>query len=431
MKRILMMSLCTVVACSPSPERSDETATEADPPTIGEAIGPDAPEVEAPDALGEAGPEPEVEDTGTGEPDDTETDDPAPTEAVDVIYGVEIPRAESYWVEDGLLFRGDDELTLRGISWFGFDTTDHALHGLWTGQTTTDILDRVEALGFNALRIPLSPESLRSDTALPSWSGIEDSTTAPQLLEHLLVEAAQRELYVLLDHHTCSSSAGHLASSPVACSGYTEADWLGDLERMAELSNDHENIVGIDLFNEPYGLTWPEWRAMSEEAAARVLQINPRVLVFVQGVGDRSRYGEHNPFWGENLYEATTDAPDIPTARLVYSPHTYGPSVYEQSYFSDASFPTNMPTIWDQHFGHLVGIHPVVPGEFGGHHTGQDAVWQEAFVDYMVAADMRSFFYWSLNPNSGDTGGILLDDWETVDAVKLETLAPLLEPADR
>ena len=170
-------------------------------------------------------------------------------------------------------------------------------------------------------------------------------------------------------------------------------------------------------------------RELSEEAADRVLSINPRTLVFVQGVGASSSYGQSNPFWGENLYEAVSSAPDIPTSRLVYSPHTYGPSVYDQTYFSDSSFPSNMPGIWDEHFGHLVGSHPIVPGEFGGRNTDQDAVWQDAFVDYMLDNDIRSFFYWSLNPNSADTGGILLDDWVSVDESKLETLAPLLDTA--
>jgi hypothetical protein len=41
-----------------------------------------------------------------------------------------------------------------------------------------------------------------------------------------------------------------------------------------------------------------------------------------------------------------------------------------------------------------------------------------------------SWTYWSLNPNSGDTGGILKDDWTTVDTVKMAYIqasqAPLI-----
>ncbi len=33
-------------------------------------------------------------------------------------------------------------------------------------------------------------------------------------------------------------------------------------------------------------------------------------------------------------------------------------------------------------------------------------------------ADSFHWTFWSWNPNSGDTGGILKDDWQTVDTVK-------------
>jgi endoglucanase len=42
--------------------------------------------------------------------------------------------------------------------------------------------------------------------------------------------------------------------------------------------------------------------------------------------------------------------------RVVYSPHTYGPNVYNQPYFSDGTFPNNMPAIWDAHFGFIKGL---------------------------------------------------------------------------
>jgi endoglucanase len=38
------------------------------------------------------------------------------------------------------------------------------------------------------------------------------------------------------------------------------------------------------------------------------------------------------------------------------------------------------------------------------------------------------FTYWSLNPNSGDTGGILNGDWTTVDTTKQAYLTPYLLP---
>ena len=42
-----------------------------------------------------------------------------------------------------------------------------------------------------------------------------------------------------------------------------------------------------------------------------------------------------NPNWGENLFEAGTNPINIPKERLVFSPHTYGPSVFVQKMFMD------------------------------------------------------------------------------------------------
>jgi aryl-phospho-beta-D-glucosidase BglC (GH1 family) len=39
-----------------------------------------------------------------------------------------------------------------------------------------------------------------------------------------------------------------------------------------------------------------------------------------------------------------------------------------------------------------------------------------------------SWTFWSLNPNSGDTGGILQDDWKTVHQWKMNLLQPYLAP---
>jgi endoglucanase len=38
---------------------------------------------------------------------------------------------------------------------------------------------------------------------------------------------------------------------------------------------------------------------------------------------------------------------------------------------------------------------------------------------------VRNFFYWSWNPNSGDTGGILQDDWQSVSLDKYNNLKRL------
>lgn len=79
----------------------------------------------------------------------------------------------------------------------------------------------------------------------------------------------------------------------------------------------------------------------------------PRWLVFVQGIalgapgdGGLSR----GYFWGENLFGAIKQPVVLSNPnRLVYAPHTFGPSVFAHPYFArENGFPDNMPAIWNQ-----------------------------------------------------------------------------------
>jgi len=114
--------------------------------------------------------------------------------------------------------------------------------------------------------------------------------------------------------------------------------------------------------------------------------------------------------------------------KLVYSPHVYGPNVYGQSYFSAGNFPSNMAAIWEAHWGYIPAStgQAVVIGEWGGPYSGNDATWMDALATYLKSKDMTDQFFWCLNPDSGDTGGLLADDWSTPVTAKLSLLAGLV-----
>ena len=76
---------------------------------------------------------------------------------------------------------------------------------------------------------------------------------------------------------------------------------------------------------------------------------------------------------------------------------------------------------------HENGTAPLLIGEWGGR-LGQDARqdrWMTALRDLIVETGMHQTF-WCINPNSGDTGGLLLDDWRTWDEQKYTLLKPTL-----
>ncbi|MCA9514073.1 MAG: glycoside hydrolase family 5 protein, partial [Myxococcales bacterium] len=363
-----------------------------------------------------------------------DADTTLPDLGYDFVYDQAIPRNTAWYVDGGHLWRRGERFPVRGINWFGLETTDRAPHGLWTGRTIESFLDQIAALGFNAVRLPLSPDVIRPDLPCASWAVDGDLDTGRELLEHVIDLAAARDLAILLDFHTCSSAIpGGTAGSPSDCVGYDTDDWLADLAVLAGIAAEHDDtVLGVDLFNEPHELTWPQWRVLAEDAARVVLTNAPTVVVFVQGVADRSDTGGYVPFWGENLHGALAAPPAIPGARLVYTPHVYGPGVHAQTYFSAGDFPANMPTVWDAHFGALEERgDAVVIGEFGGWYDDGiapgEVAWNDAIVAYIEDRGL-GFFYWALNPTSVDTGGLLEGDWATLRSARVTLLAPLLAP---
>jgi len=352
-------------------------------------------------------------------------------QASDRVYDVTVPRAESWWVHEGFIYRGKERVRLRGVNWFGFETNDVALHGLWARRTVADFLDQMTELGFDAIRLPLSPEAFRPGFRLPEWAVSPGITTSDALLADLLVEADKRDIHVLLDMHTCGHGFEPQPGSPQGCGGYTISSWLDDLRILAALADEHPNVIGIDLFNEPFDLLWGEWADLASRGARAVLEVNPRILVFVQGASWRSAGAAYDTVLGESLVHAVAYPPDIPASRLVYAPHAYGPDVYVANYLSSSQYPAVLQHVWDLRIGRAFAAgYGLAIGEFGGHYDDTivegGVAWQDRFVAWMRARGIDSFFYWSWNPNSVDTGGILKDDWKTPVDAKLRLLAPLL-----
>jgi hypothetical protein len=117
---------------------------------------------------------------------------------------------------------------------------------------------------------------------------------------------------------------------------------------------------------------------------------------------------------------------------VVYSAHDYPSTVASQSWFSVANYPANLPGVWDKHWGYIQegGIAPVWVGEFGTLLvTTSDQQWYSTLTSYMDLHNL-DWTFWSWNPDSGDTGGILASDWLTVNTNKVTPLVPIMFPLD-
>jgi len=351
-----------------------------------------------------------------------------------------------YWHTNGrqLLDANNQPVRMTGINWFGLETANYAPHGLWS-RGYKDMLDQMKSLKYNTLRLPFSnqlfdsgstPNSIRYDLN-PDLQGLNGL----QIMDKIIDYAGQIGMKVLLDRHRPDSGA---QSALWYTAQYPESRWLSDWRMLAQRYLGNTTVVGADLHNEPHGIqggggsnwgsgdTASDWRLAAERAGNAVLAINPNWLVIVEGVDS---YNGSGYWWGGNLQGAATAPVRLNVAnRLVYSAHDYATSVFAQPWFSDPAFPNNMAAIWDKNWGYLFknNVAPVLLGEFGTTLADpRDQTWLRTLMAYLgTGSGAISFTFWSWNPNSGDTGGILNDDWTTVNTTKQAYLDPYLIAPD-
>jgi endoglucanase len=328
-------------------------------------------------------------------------------------------------------------VAFSGLNWFGFETSTYAPHGLWA-RRWQDMLDQVSSLGYNSLRIPFSNAMFNSGV---TPNGIDYNLNpdlrglAPiQILDKIIEGAGARGIRVILVNHRSSAGGGPEENGLWYTSEYTESNWISDWQMLATRYKGNSTVVGMDLRNEPHAACWGcgdtsrDWRLAAERAGNAILAINPELLIIVEGV---ATYNGQSTWWGGNLMGAKEHPVRQNVAnRLVYSTHDYPESVYPQHWFSDPTYPNNLPGVWDKYWGYLhnQNIAPILIGEMGTFYaTTKDQQWLHTLQAYIKDRGM-SWTFWSLNPNSGDTGGILLDDWVSVHQGKQDVLRQIQYP---
>lgn len=324
------------------------------------------------------------------------------------------------------IFEDGKRLLLRGVNWFGLEV-DNAFHGLWQ-VSWTSLLDFLKEQGYNFVRIPLNLEFMEdpdgTPTATVNFSANPDleGKTAGQLLDIVLAGMADRGIWALPDVHRTKKTdkIDAMPINPNRSEARLIGAWLNFLRRFKA----HDNIIGCDLVNEPHGpCTWAQWAGWAENIGNAILAEFPDKLIFVAGVEHRAKKAEiTEAYWGsvlDSVKERPVKLSD--PSKLVYTPHFYGPSVYPMRYHADMS--TNVPKVMHHDFGYICTdkLGCVFLGEIGGKAEGTDKDFHEAATKYIEGNPglVSNVAIWSLNPNSGDTKGILKDDWKTPEEHKL------------
>jgi endoglucanase len=335
---------------------------------------------------------------------------------------------------------------IAAVNWFGMETNSYAPGGLWAANYKT-MMSQMVQLGFNTIRLPFSLQ-LFDPSSTPS--GINYSLNPDlqglnglQIMDKIVAYAGQIGLKIVLDDHRASAGSGPNADGLWYDQNYSETTWIADWKMLAQHYANNATIIGADLSNEPHDpATWGDgsandWAAAATRAGDAIQSVSPNWLIMVEGI---QTYNGQSTWWGGNLmgvaqHPITLTDPN----KLVYSVHDYPASVYPQSWFSASNYPNNLPSVWNQFWGYVYqGGAPVFVGEFGTQlQTTSDQQWLNTLVSYMdgkatggitVAPGQQgiSWAYWDWNPNSGDTGGILQNDWSTVNQAKVDAIAPAM-----
>ena len=349
----------------------------------------------------------------------------------------------------GLLYANGERLNIKGVNWFGSENRAGPPLGL-DRHNIEWYMSFLQRNNFNAIRFLFNHDNVLNDAPLEppdeAKYGKGAAWEAPELAHYHYIDmflklaqvAARHGILVVLACHRLSNEAwpgkglwyDEKLTEPLVMRSWT---------RIAAKLCGQWNVAFVDLQNEPHASSWAkgggltkDWGHAAERLGNHVLTQCPRWMIMVEGVGyDPGALNMDNGgagiWWGENL--AGVKAQPVVLSkpeRLIYSPHSYGPSVYSQKYFADKTFPNNMLAIWESRFGFVqreTGT-PIVVGELGGFYTGKDKVWQDWAFNFMRSRAI-GFLYFALNPGSEDTGGLLQADFTTPEAEKLELLASM------
>lgn len=355
------------------------------------------------------------------------------------------------------------EVWLTGCNWFGYNTGTNTFDGLWACDLNTSIASIADH-GFNLLRVPISSELIKnwSNGNYPTANFNQATNSylvgmnSLEIFDYVVGQCRANGLKIMIDIHCAKTDAmGH--NKPLWTDGdISEKDYLDTLAWMAKRYKNDDTIIAFDLENEPHGkpnesprAKWDNskdsdnWKYVAEKAANSVLKQNPNVLVMVEGIEiypiDTKKNGNFSStnsadyyfnWWGGNLRGVKDNPIDLGKYqnKLVYSPHDYGPAVYQQPWFkSGYNYNSLYKDCWHDNWFYIQedGIAPLLIGEWGGYMTEPNLTWMTHLRKFIKTNKINHTF-WCFNANSGDTGGLVKDDFVTWDMEKYNFVKEVL-----
>src|SRR5215831_3602085 len=142
------------------------------------------------------------------------------------------------WHTNGnqILDANNQRVRIAGINWYGFETTDEVVHGLWA-QDYHAILNAIKSNGYNTIRLPYSNQMVESPIVPSNISYFGGSgpintdlkgLNSFQIMDKVIAAAGSDGLRVILVNHRSEAGNSAEANGLWYTSAYPESAWIND-----------------------------------------------------------------------------------------------------------------------------------------------------------------------------------------------------------
>jgi len=196
---------------------------------------------------------------------------------VALLAGAPATAAAVGWHTSGakILTPAGGDYAINAVNWYGFETRDKMIHGLWT-KDYRFIVDQIRMHGYNTIRIPFS-NAMWETSPIPSRSRVSacpacQGKSSRDVLALIVNYAGDLGLHIILDNHRSSAGNSAEGNGLWYTSGFPESRWISDWVSVQEWVNGipqslgtvdtvvvdnvaadgDPTVLGYDLRNEPH-----------------------------------------------------------------------------------------------------------------------------------------------------------------------------------
>jgi len=325
--------------------------------------------------------------------------------------------SQNQWTSNqNKIFLNGNDVHIKGITWNGLDSDTISFFGLWK-HSLEFFMDQLRLQNFNTILVPFSAEwSYYHRFARPFHSVISNdfeciNKTSLEILDLFFEKTLRKNLLVVFQLNRLHKDflTDVWFNEPEYNSTIFYDSWFNILDRYRT----QKNLVGIDIFNEPYGKANFKidsnfsWSNFCLEFLDTIQDRYPENswLFFIQGIN----YGQN---YQNNTFNFTGKSYEN---RIIFTPHVQDsqfPKTFTQKTSVDTLF-----LEWNSNFGFVNQSIMVTKSK------SRSTIWANFLINYLNQKQMNNVFLWEIN--NDDTNGIFLEDWQSFDNTKLSIINAL------